>query len=511
MSGEAAPRSLAGLLFLAKGAGLVLFGTAVGNGLRYVFQILIARRLGSERFGLFILGLTVFTTAEILALLGLSQGVVRFVSLFLGQESPGRIKGIVLQASRAVIGTGIAVGAGLLLLSKPLAFGVFGQPSLAPVIRAFAVIIPFSALGTILLFSFQGLRVLENKIVIGELAEPALRIVSLPIVFALGGGLQGIVLSYGLVTLLILALAGFALGRTFPAFYQKQCRPVYEGRRLFHFSWPLLFSQFLGQLLLAAATFLLGAMGAPEDVGVFGAALRTSLIASLVLASLQAVFAPLAADLDSRKEHGDLADLFKLASKWAFSPTLPICLLFMLLAEPICRLFGAPFVRGAGALAVLSAGWLVHSALGLSGTLLVMSGRSRLFLADMGLLVVLNVALCAFLIPSAGVLGAAQATALSIVLVDLIMLVQVYRLLRIHPYRKDFLKPIAAGAASLAATWFITERFFRGIQGVLPLIILCAFCIMIYVIVLAALKFSPEEKLVLKRAWDKARGSRLPS
>jgi O-antigen/teichoic acid export membrane protein len=511
MSDEAAPRSRAGLLFLAKGAGLVLFGTAVGNGLRYIFHVLIARRLGTERFGLFILGLTIFTTAEILALLGLSQGIVRFVSLFLGQENPGRIKGIVLQASRAVVGTGIAVGAALLLLAKPLAFELFGQPDLAPVIRAFAVIIPFSALGTILLFSFQGLRVLEYKIVIGELAEPTLRIVSVPIVFALGAGLQGIVLSYGLVTLLILALAGFALGRAFPPLFQARCPPAYEGRRLFQFSWPLLFSQFLGQLLLATATFLLGIMGAPEDVGVYGAALRTSLIASLVLSSLQAVFAPLAADLDSRKEHGNLGNLFKLASKWALSPTLPICLLFMLLAEPICRLFGAPFVRGAGALAVLSAGWLVHSALGLSGTLLVMSGRSRLFLADMGLLVVLNGALCAFLIPRAGVLGAAQATAFSVVLVDILMLVQVYQLMRIHPFRNDFLKPIAAVAAAVATTWLTAERVFRGIQGILPLMILCALCIMIYVLILAALKFSPEERLVLKRAWDKARGSRLPS
>jgi O-antigen/teichoic acid export membrane protein len=183
----------------------------------------------------------------------------------------------------------------------------------------------------------------------------------------------------------------------------------------------------------------------------------------------------------------------------------------MLLAEPICRFFGAPFVRGAGALAVLSAGWLVHSALGLSGTLLVMSGRSRLFLADMGLLVVLNIALCALLIPRAGVLGAAQATALSVVLIDILMLVQVYQLMRIHPFRKDWLKPIAAGAAAIAPTWFMAEQAFRGIRGILPLIILCAFCIMIYVLVLAALKFSPEEKLVLNRIRDKARGLRFLS
>ena len=47
-------------LTIARGAGIVFVGTLLGSGLRYLFQIAIARTMGPESFGVFSLGFTIF-------------------------------------------------------------------------------------------------------------------------------------------------------------------------------------------------------------------------------------------------------------------------------------------------------------------------------------------------------------------------------------------------------------------------------------------------------------------
>jgi len=494
------------LLSLARGAGIVFFGTIAGTGLKYVFQVIVARHLGAELFGLFILGLTVFTIVEIVAQLGLPQGLVRFVSLFRGQNDQERLKGVILFSARSVVCAGTALGAGLFFGSSILARHVFGQPNLVPVIKIFAVMTPFSVLGTILLSTFQGFQALEYKIYVGELTEPFLRISGVIIVFfAWGKTLPGILWAYGLAAFIALLQALALLKKIFPGFFRKEIRPVYEIRKLMTFSWPLLFSYILGQLLIVTDSFVLGILGTSEDVGIYGAAQRTSLLASIIFISFNAIFAPIAADLYHRREHGDLEHVFKIVSKWTFSITLPVSLLLILLAKPILYVFGARFVQGAGALALLAGGWLVHSAMGNAGAVLTMSGRSKWHLLNFSLLLTLEVLFNILLIPRYGILGAALGTASSLILVDIITCLQVYWILDLHPFRIDEMKPLLAGGVSFISSKLLMDQVFSDYRKFAHLPILASICIIIYTIVFFILRIGKEEKLVLSKVLERLR------
>ena len=280
---------------------------------------------------------------------------------------------------------------------------------------------PFSVLGTILLSAFQGFKVLEYKIYVGEFIEPLLRIAGVIIVFFVFGRiLPGVLWSYGFVAVLALLQAFVFLRKIFPDFFRKAIRPIFEARKLMTFSWPLLFSYFIGQLLLVTDTFILGILRTSEEFGIYSAAQRTGLLANMIFISFNAIFAPIVADLYYRKGRRDLEHLYKIVSKWTFSITLPASLLLILLAKPILHLFGERFVQGAGALVVLAGGWLAHSVLGNAGAVLTMSGKSKWHLANFSIFLVLQVLFNYLLIPRYGILGAALGTASSLVLLDVI-------------------------------------------------------------------------------------------
>ena len=57
-----------------------------------------------------------------------------------------------------------------------------------------------------------------------------------------------------------------------------------------------------------------------------------------------------------------------------------------------------------------------------------------------------------FLIPKWGILGAAIAVATTSIIGNLIVLIEVFILFRMHPYNTSFLKPVSAGLAALVTT-----------------------------------------------------------
>jgi O-antigen/teichoic acid export membrane protein len=496
------------LFFIAKGAGIVFLGSLIGNGLRYLFQIIVARSLGAELFGLFFLGLTAYTIAEMFSELGLPNGVIRYIALYQGLGDRSRTKGIIFLACRAVALSGMAVGSLLFFLSRVLSFHVFGNPGLIPILKYFALILPFSALGTILLFSLQGFKAIKYKIYAGEFFEPFLRILAVMGVLLMGWGLKGVLLSYWAVTLLTVIVILYYLKKVFPALGEGSVRPVYETKKILSFSWPLLFVYFIGYLLLATDTFMLGIFRTSGEVGIYGAAQRTGLLCSLVLTSFNSIFAPVIADLYNRKKLAEMERIFKLVSKWAFSATLPICSIICLLPKNILSVFGPAFSRGAGALTVLALGWLVHSFFGTTGTILTMSGRTKLHLANFSFLLLCNIFLNYVLIPSYGILGAALATSASLLLIDLVTSWQVYYVLKIHPFRKDDGKPLlAAGIAALVALALI-RRIPHDNESLFPLAIIGLLYFGIYLTLFQLLRINEEEKNILKGIIKKVRGIR---
>ena len=85
-----------------------------------------------------------------------------------------------------------------------------------------------------------------------------------------------------------------------------------------------------------------------------------------------------------------------------------------------------------------------------------LSGHPRVTLFDNALVFGANLALCIVLVPRYGMAGAAASTLIALCSVTLLQVGQVARLFRIHPFRDDQLRCLAAGGVAALATAALT-------------------------------------------------------
>ena len=250
---------------LAKGASIAFFGTILGTGLKYFFELIVARNLGADLFGIFFLGFTIYKILERVGSLGLPLGVLRYVSIFRSNGDNERIKGTILQSLFIVSVSGVIIAATIILLSPKISVGIFHASSLTPVLTIFALVFVFSGLTEILTYSTLAFQTTKYKVLVRMIFEPGVRIILIVGVFALGWKLLGVTGAFGISIILGTILALLLLIRLFPQLIAKETKPIYETRRLLDFSWPLFFVGFFNLMIFQITTLMLGQRAQPVD------------------------------------------------------------------------------------------------------------------------------------------------------------------------------------------------------------------------------------------------------
>jgi O-antigen/teichoic acid export membrane protein len=489
-------------LTIARGAGIVFAGTLLGSGLRYVFQVAIARILGPQPFGLFSLGFTIFRWIGIIAELGLLSGTVRYVALFRAGGDTARVKGTIVLALRLVFLSSSGLALLLFLSAGPIAQDIFHEPELVGVLRWFALAVPFTMPATVMLYSTQGFKIMEYTMIVKEIFAPLSRLLLALLFFFLGGALYGAVATYTLVAVLEAGWGYCFLRKTFPPISDRALRSIYETKQILGFSYPLLFVQALTFANLWMDSAFLGYFRTAQEIGIYSSAQRTASLSTLIMLSFNTIFAPVISGLCAEERIEELGHHFQSITKWTFTVNLPLCLAMIVFAEPIMGIFGTQFAPGTASLRILSLGWLAMSATGPANQTIAMSGRPKLNLVNILLTFAVHVVLNLLLVPQYGILGAAWATTVSVAFGGVLACLEVNLLLQIYPYRLDFLKPFMAGLVSGAAVFLLKEHALRG-QGLFPLVALSPVLGLFYLGVLLLLGIDEEDRIVLGKFKDR--------
>lgn len=489
---------------IAKGAGIIFVGMIIGTGLRYFFELIVARKLGAELFGLFFLGLAILKITELISTLGLHRGAVRYVALFMGEQDKERTKGTIILALKTVIIVGLVFSLLTIFLSKFIAINIFHNANLTHVIILFSIAIPFTAVTVIITFSTVGFKTMKYLVYIRELFEPSLRILIITIMFTLGWKLFGALFAF--VTSLIMGtfLAFYYLKRIFPELISTKVKPLFEYRKILGFSWPALLAELLGLIIIWINILMLGYFETSQEVGIYGAAHRTALLVQIFLLAFNFVFLPVIVDLYNKKEFKKLEKLFKMITKWILLLSFPITLLMIFHASEILNLFGENFRQGAMCLVLLSLMGLVNSVGGSSGSLIMMSGRSRINLLNSIITVSLNICLNLLFIPKFGIVGAAVSSLISITIVNVIMLIEVISIFKFHPFREDLYKPVLAGGISLLILNMLTRYLFQFNTIPFANLLISAFSFLaVYALTIYTLGLGEEDKIILQKVKEK--------
>jgi O-antigen/teichoic acid export membrane protein len=195
--------------------------------------------------------------------------------------------------------------------------------------------------------------------------------------------------------------------------------------------------------------------------------------------------------------------LFKTVSKWIFTVSLPITLLVVFYAKEILMFWGPEYTLGTISLIVIALAQLINCTTGACGFMIMMSGRTKINLMNTLSAFVLTVTISLLLIPKHGILGAALSLGVVITIVSLAKLIEVYILMRIHPFRRDFLKPLLAGGISFIVLYFVTNLIQTSIHSIFRVFGGGALFITIYILTLHLSGLEEEDKIILTKFKDR--------
>lgn len=418
----------------AKGTGTNLIGNFVGKGLFFLSQLIIARFLGAEMFGIYALGFAAVKICDIFARLGLNFGGMRFVSIY-KDHNPSELKGTLLSASVIPILNGALIGFVLYCSSNFIAISIFKKPELVKILQLFALGIPFLS-GVIVVSSLlQGSHTTKYTICTREIVQPTANVFLIVMFHYAGFGITGVIYAFILSYLLALIFGIYNFKKLFPQFVEKNIKPIFEFRKLIVYSAPLLFMGLLEYFLLWTDTLMLGFFGSTQDVGIYRAASQVPLIMNFFLVSVSAIYAPIAADLFYKKEMQRFENLLKTTTRWVSYAAIPAFIFIIFTAREIMLLFGKGYVEtGYLIVIILSFGQFINCITGSVGFALSMTGKQNISLLFSIGLAIMNIALNSFLIPKYGVFGAAIASSISAASMNLARLASVYKIYGLHPF-----------------------------------------------------------------------------
>lgn len=196
------------------------------------------------------------------------------------------------------------------------------------------------------------------------------------------------------------------------------------------------------QLLLMAVTglllskfdiLLLGWFVPVEEVGVYNVSARLAELVSLALVVSNLIVAPMIASYYQKREMEQLQQLLTFSGRLVAAVTLLLLIVLIFLGETVLGWYGELFATGYGVLLILSVGQLLNALFGPVGYLLIMTGHSSIALRMYSMAAIIMMLLAMLLTPLYGMTGAAIASAIGVVIWNVIMCTYVVRHLGFDP------------------------------------------------------------------------------
>jgi O-antigen/teichoic acid export membrane protein len=448
---------------MARGSALSLVLSVAAQGCTVGVTVLLARLTGAADVGRYAQAQAVLALLQLFALGGLRAGLTRFVAMQRAERDASAVHGTV-RAGVALSGcAACALGALLFVLAPQIAVGAFHDPGFVTPLCVVAGILPLATLSDAALAATQGFRRMRAYAVVQLLIEPVLRIALTAAALLAGGGTSGalvaLLLSNAVATLLAFRSLSRLLG---PA----PRRVTYALRPLLSFSAVSWTASMATTGLIWADTVMLGILTRDTDVGVYNVATRLVTLAAFVMVPVNQAVGPRLAHLSHVDDRDELRRVYAVATGWIVRLSLPAFIVLIVFPRDLLALFGHAFVAGAAVTVVLAAGKFVDAATGPCAVLLNMSGRPRYnMLANLAALV-LNVVLNLVLIPPFGIVGAATAWAVSLVLVNAVRVWYVRRILGTLPFDTGTRRGLVAAAGALAVVLAPAHDVLRLAAGV---------------------------------------------
>lgn len=390
-----------------------------GAGVSYVAQVVTARILGPESFGIFMLAIAWMVVLATLSTLGLHVSLLRLIPTYSARKDWSAMKGVIRFAFASVGGAGLLFA--LSAMAVMLAVDLDRQVDVTLLIAfAAAPLVAMQLVGAAVVRAFGG--------VVSALApERLLRdaIAGAVLAALVGSGLAPATAPTASIGVVASAVASLAL----ICFLAWRYRPPELAAALptaAHADWlrpamPLTVIMGADLVMAKSGVIVLGLFGDARGAGVFAMAFSLSVLTALPRMAVAAAFAPTVASLHAQGDQAGLQALVARATRLTLAGAVCVGLPLLVALPTLLGFFGPEFADGLACAAVLVAGQLFAAAAGPQQHLMTMTGNEKAGAAMHAGGALAGLVMCLALTGPFGILGTAVAIATGVVAWNLAM------------------------------------------------------------------------------------------
>jgi len=439
---------------------------------------------------------------RVFATLGLDKGALRYISHYKGKNDFKAMRTTVW----ATIGTTTILSIFFITIYK---IGFFSQiiflfPSIPELDHIFQIIIyllPMIVLSEIINNLLTGIEKPQHVQVVQKILLPITRLLLLLVLVYFFTRLDAFLYA----TFLSQTFALLVLIIVFIKLFRESGSPsnlsenLFDLKQFIMYSLPLTLIPIFNLSTQQIDTLIIGHFMDAKETGVYAIVRRIGEMVLIPLTMVAGIFSAQASRMYSQERIQDIKALYLFSTKWTYIFSAFIFLIFYLEADFFLKLFGDEFVIGAKPLQVFILGHLINASFGPNGFLLLMLHKSKLVLFNSLISAIVGVLLAYYLIKDYGLLGATTAMTITIIVVNILAMLQLYFLFDIVPCSLGvFFKRLGlvlgnAYLTTLVLTYTKVDNIYSHL-GVTSIIIFLLFPILLYLFE----GFSEDDKIILK-------------
>ena len=484
---------------VARGGTLNLIGAGVAAAATVGVTVFVTRRFSQDYAGAFFAATSAFVIIESIASLGANNGLVYFIARLRSLNEERRIPAI-LRAAIVPVAVASVIGTVLMLVfAGPLAHVMLAGSKNVPArsvvnaLRALALMVPFAALLATYLGGSRGYRDMRPTVVVDRIGRSVGQLVG--VIIAVAAGSTALLaplwaLPYApasvaawlwlrrirrrrrqqrtpalpdvppeLAALLALSTPVPAAGGARAGSAAGPRRDGVTGRRLaqrqlananprgfWRFTTPRALASLASIILQRIDIVLVAIMKGPAEAAVYTAATRFLVAGQFGNMAISMAAQPRFTELFALGDRDNANVIYQVTTAWLMLLTWPLYLLAAVYGPAVLAVFGHSYRAGTDVMIILALSMIFSSACGQVDMVLITTGRSTWSLVNGLLAVGVNIGVDLALIPRYGITGAAIGWAVAIVVSNLMPLIQLGVVFRLHPIGRGTL---AAGLISL--------------------------------------------------------------
>jgi O-antigen/teichoic acid export membrane protein len=436
-----------------------IFTFAVG----FPFQIYVAQSIGASGVGLLSL---VDSGVQVLAgimSLGIAPAMLRYIPFYRARRRLSSLravmtKGIFILLLAGVVGYVLLIGIDTFLSGYWQAWDEARDISLV-----LGLSIPLSMLLFFATESLRGFGDVRSVVVGNSFLQTIIKVLCTIVLFSFGWRELGV--AWAIIIGLSAALAWMAWvlwRRHLSSFWNSAhdaASPVVP-QEWVRYARVMYVGSLIGIIVAPVDRMLLGSWSGSAAVGVYAVVMTLHSATGVVQLMLLTVAAPMFAEIDGAGfDRRQAQELYAVCTDWGMRATLPAIVFLFVFVHPVLYLFGPVFAEvGYAPLLILLAAQLFGFAIGPGGRLLKMVGFEGILLKSAAYQGLFSVVAFGILIPWAGVLGAAIAVAINLVISNLVALWVLIRHAGMKWYSPKYRRWVTPAALTVFACVILRQR-----------------------------------------------------